>query len=50
MEEESEIKMAALTQSTKDSERIIQEAQAEKMKYMDEAHQSCKRVALLEAK
>ncbi|XP_067948184.1 angiomotin-like [Watersipora subatra] len=50
MEEESEVKMAALTQSTKESERIIYESQAEKLKYMDETHQACKKVALLEAK
>lgn len=42
--------MAALTQSTKDSERIISEAQAEKLKYMDEAHQAARNVANLEAK
>lgn len=50
MEEESEVRMAALQQSTKDSERIIVESQAEKLRYMDEAHQAAKRVAHLEAK
>lgn len=50
MEEESEVRMAALQQSTKDSERIIVESQAEKLRYMDEAHQAARRIAHLEAK
>lgn len=50
IEEESEVRMAALQQNTRDSERIITEAQAETFRYMDEAHQAYKRVAQLEAK
>lgn len=44
------MRMAALQQSTRDSERIISEAQTEKLRYMDEAHQSAKRIAQLEAR
>ncbi|KAF6034430.1 AMOT [Bugula neritina] len=37
IEEESEVKMAALSQNIKETERILHEEQVEKLRYMDEA-------------